>query len=381
MTSASPSTSAVALASSSTSAVAIADVQNHPNRQLDSDSDSDFDLDANENVNDNDVVMANELQPHDPATWPSYITTTMIDFILDAGALPRADHYDRYEFPKTDSRGFPKSAFAKKMDNGSSIARSWLIYSKTADAAYCFCCAIFQRDKCGALSSVGTRDWKHLYTILDSHAGSRNHVLAFSQWKERDARFRTGTTIDAHQQKLLNAEKERWGKVFFRIVECVKYLAKQNIAFCGANQRVNDSSNGNFMQLIQTIATFDDVMAEHLRIADQSRISNERTIHYLSSDIQNDVIAALASAISDVITKQIKESKYYAIIADCTPDVSHREQMSLIIRCVQYCEATSQFTIVERFVKFQVIEDKSGQGIADVLLEMLARIGLSTLKI
>lgn len=88
-------------------------------------------------------------------------------------------------------------------------------------------------------------------------------------------------------------------------------MAKQSIPLRGDNERLGDPKNGNFLQLMQTIASFDDVMADHF--AQQSK--------------RNEIIDALGSAIKKHITAGIKENLYYSVIADCTPDVSHREQM------------------------------------------------------
>lgn len=118
-------------------------------------------------------------------------------------------------------------------------------------------------------------------------------------------------------------------------------------------------------------------MDEHLRLAQQNQIANRKNIHYLSSDIQNDVIAALAGAIRSSIMQQIKESKFYSVIADCTPDISHTEQLSLTIRYVRYVEESNEFNIFERFITFNAVTSKTGQGIADLLIEMLTNIGLN----
>ncbi|GBP16332.1 hypothetical protein EVAR_9926_1 [Eumeta japonica] len=52
----------------------------------------------------------------------------------------------------------------------------------------------------------------------------------------------------------------------------------------------------------------------------------------LSSDIQNDLIKSIAQVIRDEIKSEINFAKFVSVIADETPDISHREQMSVIFR-------------------------------------------------
>jgi len=153
-------------------------------------------------------------------------------------------------------------------------------------------------------------------------------------------------------------------------VAIINFFAKHNLAFRGTNSKLYEDSNGNFLGLVEMLAQFDPFIAEHVR-----RITNEEThVHYLAPSIQNEMIHLLASAIRSETIKKIKSAKYFSVILDCTPDASHQEQMSLIIRYVDL--SSNDVKIEESFMGFLDVNDTTGQGLFDVLVSELKNLGL-----
>nr|GEX46472.1 zinc finger MYM-type protein 1 [Tanacetum cinerariifolium] len=82
----------------------------------------------------------------------------------------------------------------------------------------------------------------------------------------------------------------------------------------------------------------------------------------------------LAHEIRLAIVKRIKQAKYFSMILDCTPDTSHQERISLILRYVNV--SSTCVSVEESFLGFLNVDDTTGQGLFDVTQAELKALDL-----
>lgn len=133
---------------------------------------------------------------------------------------------------------------------------------------------------------------------------------------------------------------------------------------------VGDVHNGNFLGLLELLANYDPLLQEHVTKVKLSQDRNERLqVHYLSADSQNEFIGLCADYVRKCILEELKQAKYYSIMVDGTPDASHTEQTTFVLRYL--VEEMGEFVIKERFLNFVDCCEKTGAEIAALIVNTL----------
>ena len=95
---------------------------------------------------------------------------------------------------------------------------------------------------------------------------------------------------------------------------------------------------------------------------------------YLSPIIQNELIELLGKKVKHLILEEIKAAKYFFILLDSTPNVSHIDQIALIVGYVKV--DSSEVQIKESFLNFFPLHRKNADEIIKSILDEFQQNGL-----
>lgn len=258
-------------------------------------------------------------------------------------------------------RFLTKTSFTRFMKNGEKTQRRWLVYSPSRGYVVCAPCTFFGNySQPSSFEGTGFNDWKHVPQRFEEHENSDSHKNCVIRLRDRG---NTKGRVDKSLIEQLEAEIRYWRNVLARVVATVKMLAARGLAFRGKVEKFGNAHNGNYMGCLELIAQFDPFLKQHI-----TNLGNPGTgnVSYLSSTICDEFIAIIHKKLKETILKEIRNAKYFGLSVDSTPDVSHTDQLALIIRYV-----TEEGNAVERFLQFLPNVGHKGEEIAEAVLDML----------
>lgn len=170
---------------------------------------------------------------------------------------------------------------------------------------------------------------------------------------------------------MINRETTHWKNVLERLMKITLFLSKHNLAFRGSSDKFFTENNGNFLGLVELLGEYDETLKEHLRRI----ISKDVSDHYCGKIIQNELIELMARKTREDILEKLKSAKYYSLILDCTPDISHTEKMSFTVRFIGTSDG--KIIIQEHFIGYRTMNDTTGESLTLNILSMLEECAIN----
>ena len=148
-------------------------------------------------------------------------------------------------------------------------------------------------------------------------------------------------------------------------VDCVRFLLRQGIAFRGHDESENSSNQGNVLELLR-------FLADHNQDIKAVTLKNALEILKLTSpEIQKDIVRVIAIETLNVIVKDLGNA-IFSILVDESRDLSGKEQMAVVLRCVD-----EKGHVIERFIGIEHVSCTTALSLKEAIDGLFSRHGLS----
>ncbi|KAL6572500.1 hypothetical protein OROMI_013458 [Orobanche minor] len=221
---------------------------------------------------------------------------------------------------------------------------TWLEYSIAKDAIFCLNCYLFSTGSSekghDAFVSGGFQSWRKKER-LRVHVGDRNSEQ---------------TRCRMLCENMMNQSQH---------IESIRYLMMQAMAFRGHDESEESLDQGNFLELLNLLASCNEDISKVV-------LKNAPPNHKLtSSDIQKDIISAIAVETTSAIVSDIGSS-FFSILVDECRDVSVKEQMGVVVRYVN-----GKGCVIERLLGLVHVTDTSIISLEKGIDSLFSTHGLS----
>ncbi|CAM8941221.1 unnamed protein product [Rhodiola kirilowii] len=143
-------------------------------------------------------------------------------------------------------------------------------------------------------------------------------------------------------------------------IAAVKYLGKEGLPFRGHDESSNSSSRGHFIEIIKSYASMNNEIAKVV-------LENApKHAMYIAPSIQKEILDIIATKIRNKIRQEIGDAKF-CILVDESLDVSHKEQMAIILRFID-----EDGFLQERYFEIVSVEDTTSANLKKHICEVLS---------
>jgi hypothetical protein len=219
-------------------------------------------------------------------------------------------------------------------DSWYNLFPKWLEYSLAKDAAFCLPCFLFHKPSGNpgknAFTVDGFRSWKKVRN--GTRCAFLSHVGKDFNSSHRVAEQRMDDLMNQpqHIDKVLNKQCHTEianNRLQLKVsIDVVRVLALQGIAFRGRDESSTLVNRGNFLEILDVVASYDKKVAEVIAKAPKNAT-------YTSPQIQKEILHVFSMKVMNAIREEISDAKF-GIIVDEARDESVREQMAVVLRFV-----------------------------------------------
>lgn len=244
----------------------------------------------------------------------------------------------------------------------------WLTVDTNTNKLFCFNCLLFANR-----GTTKNQTWfKQGYTSIKNfveratlHRKSADHLLSSSRIKT----FGTAPSIAAILNKGISLANQKHNNkvkenryILNSIIESIKFCGTHELGLRGHVEHGDATNKGVFQGLLSLIGNYDSKIKHHLETATVAK--------YTSPDIQNEILDIIYDVYIDDLKNNINKTNFVAVEADEATDICCKSQFAIILRFIK------DNIPVERFLKFVEVHDRTGEGLASVIIDELRPYGV-----
>lgn len=208
----------------------------------------------------------------------------------------------------------------------------------------------------------------NFHKAADRHKKSENHLRSEIHHKTFGMN-RIENSLDSLRHlhvSQYNGKVKRNREILTKLLDVTCFLATQELAFRGHDETEKSKNRGNFLELLDLLASENVVLKDHL--------ANSTVFSGASAQIQNDLIDCIATVIRREQEQELSKAEFVSIIVDESTDVANIAQMIIFLRYT-----LDDGNIYERFQELvDVSLERSAEPLSKYLIEFLKLKNISS---